>query len=217
MSDYELNDYENPELEAAELDVTALPEFIGTVSGNESPAPVNGIHDNPVLNEILETLNGTQNFGTIGDYYLQELGCYVFPNFEVYEFFIDIDAVGHEWTQASDGHYVQLQYLDVYEGYRAGNGEEEALEVPADVSAETEIETLEILESIRGQLSVMKENDTAFYDGMQQYQTELLETEQRALAFSEGTLYANIVECVLLAVIAGTFVAHAFFGRMKGG
>lgn len=222
MSDYELNDYENLELEAAEpeameTEVSSLPEFIGTVSGNESPAPSDGIQDNPVLNEILESLNGTRNFGTIGDYYLQELGCYVFPNFEVYEYFIDIDAAGHEWTQASDGHYVQLQYLDVYEGYRTGNGEEEALESTADVPDETDMETLEVLESIRGQLSVMKENDAAFHDEMQQFRTEILETEQAALTVSKGTLYAGIVGCILLAVLAGTFVSHVFFGRMRAG
>lgn len=232
MSDYELSDYDDPELEAAdqeavdteavgteylETEVTALSEFDGTVSGNESPAPSDGIQDNPVLNEILETLNGTQNFGTIGDYYLQELGCYVFPNFEVYEYFIDIDAAGHEWAQASDGHYVQLQYLDVYEGYRTGNGEEEAAELTADVPDETDMEILEVLESIRGQLSVMKENDAAFHDEMQQFQTELLETEQAALTVSKGTLYAGIVGCILLAVLAGTFVSHVFFGRMRAG
>lgn len=223
MSDYiEVFDSENPELKAvetedAELEVTALPEFEGTVSGNEFPVTLDDGQNVSLLNDILESINGTRNFGTIGDYYLQELGCYVFPNFEVYEYFIDIDAVGHEWTQASDGHYVQLQYLDVYEGSRTGNGEEEALELTADVPGETDMETLEVLESIRGQLSVMKENDSAFHDEMQQFQTELLETEQAALTVSKGTLYAGIVGCILLAVLAGTFVSHVFFGRMRAG
>lgn len=193
-------------------------EYYPTVSGNESSVQNSAPEDDTLLSDIFDTLKGTQNFGTIGDYYFQALGCYLFPNFDVYEYFIDIDAVGNEWTETSDGHYILIAYLDAYEGLRSGNGEEESIDESADVPAGfSDDESLEVLESVRGLLSVIKENDTAYYGGMLERQEEMMETEQRELAYAEGTMYANITMCVLLAVIAGTFVAHAFFGRLKGG
>lgn len=168
----------------------------------------------PVLDEILETLNGTQSYGTMGDYYNMTLGCYVFPNYEVYEYFIDIDAFGHEWVQTSDGHYVPVLYLGAYEGYRSGDGEEKEPEVPAVVlPSEMEIETLETLESVRGLLSVIKENNTVFYDAVLEQQTEMLEVQEQTPVFLEGILYGTIVNSVLLALTAGAFVSHVFFGR----
>lgn len=172
----------------------------------------------PALDELLEILSGTQNYGNMGDYYNTELGCYVFPGYEVYEYFIDVDAVGHEWTETSDGHYIPLLYLEAYEGYRSGNGEEEEQEEAADVlPSVTETETLETLESVRGLLSVIKENELTYYDAVLDHQTEMLENQERSLAFAEGMLYGTIVNSVLLAVLAGTFISHVFFGRLKGG
>lgn len=217
MDEYmEVFEYDNSEPENAwwNEDQEAyewVPDHEESVSEDDSESSI-------LLDEVIEALNRTQNYGTMGDYYNMTLGCYVFPNYEVYEYFIDIDAVGHEWAETSDGHYVPLLYLDAYEGYRSGSGEEEEPEEPADVlPSEMETQTLETLESVRGLLSVIKENNTVFYDGMQEYQSELLETEQRALAFAEGTLYVNITQCVLLAVIAGTILADAFFSRMRAG
>lgn len=193
-------------------------EYKQTVSGNDLPYPEDPNESDLVLGEILEALNGKQNYGTMGDYYNMTLGCYVFPNYEVYEYFIDIDAVGHEWAETSDGHYVPLLYLEAYEGYRSGDGEEEELEVPADVMpSEIDTETLETLESVRGLLSVIKENNTTYYDAVLDYQTEMLEIEQKSLAIAEGTLYAGITGCVLLGVVAGSFISHVFFGRMRNG
>lgn len=191
-------------------------ESFPTVSGNMSPAPGNDTEIDLRFDELMDVLSNTQNFGTIGDYYNQYVGCYVFPNFEVYEYFIDIDAVGHEWVEVSDGHYLPLAYLEAYEGYRSGEGDEEDQEFPADALA-GDAETLETMESVRGLLSVIKENNTAYYEAVLDYQTEMLEIEQKSLAMAEGTMYAGITGCVLLGVVAGSFISHVFFGRMRNG
>lgn len=174
----------------------------------------------PALDELLEILSGAQSYGNMGDYYNMELGCYVFPNHEVYEYFIDVDASGHEWTETSDGHWIPLLYLEKYELYISdgeaaeGPEEEDLVEV---LPTESELETLETLESVRGLLAVIKENNTAYFDEALEYQEEMLITEQKAAAMAEGILYAGITQCILLAVIAGTFVSHVFFGRMRAG
>lgn len=200
----------------AETILDAEPVFKETVSGNMLPSSDNDPESDLRFDELMDFLSNTQNFGTIGDYYNQYVGCYVFPNFEVYEYFIDIDAVGHEWVEASDGHYLPLLYLEAYEGYRSGDGDEEDREFPADALA-GDAETLETMESVRGLLSVIKENNTAHYEAVLEYQEEMLEIEQQSLAVEKGTLYASVVDCILLGVLAGSFISHVFFGRMRNG
>lgn len=194
------------------------PETEFTDQETESADQEPDIDISKLIDGLLEKLVGSQNYGSMGDYYDTVLGCYIFPNYEVYEYFIDIDAVGDEWAEASDGHYILSVYLEDYEGYKSGNGEEEEQEEAADVlPSETETEILETLESIRGLLSVIKMNESTYYDAVLGQQTEMLENQERSLAISEGTLYGTIVSSVLLAVIAGEFLSHAFFGRMRAG
>lgn len=179
--------------------------------------------ESPVLEDILEALSGTQSYGTMGDYYNMTFGCYVFPGYEVYEYFIDIDAAGDGWVEASDGHWLPLQYLEKYEEYISGEGETEEEpepeeEMPIEVLPnETDLQNLETLESIRGQLSVMKENNTAYYDAVQEYQTEALLLQEETAALTEGILYCGITQCIMTGIIAGSFVAHTFFERMRAG
>lgn len=180
------------------------------------------VQESPLLEDILEALNGTQNYGTMGDYYNMTLGCYVFPGYEVYEYFIDIDAVGHEWAEASDGHFVPVLYLEKYEAYISGEETEEETEPeeeqPVEVlPTETDYQSLETLEGIRGTLSVIKADNTAFYDTVTEFQTESLLLLQQTAALTEGILYCGITECILTAIIAGSFVAHTFFERMRAG
>lgn len=214
----EVFDYDNSEPEDAWWN--EQPEYEETYEEPETFTE----QESQVLNDILETLSGTQNYGTIGDYYHQILGCYVFPNFEVYEYFIDIDAVGHEWTEASDGHYLPLLYLEAYEEYITDSEDTEEDEPEEVLPSETELQTLETLESVRGMLSVIKENNTAFYDEVLTYQDiilgyqeEVLVLQQKTAAMTEGILYTGITECILLAFIAGSFISHTFFNRMRAG
>lgn len=168
-----------------------------------------------LLDELLETLSSSQSYGSMGDYYNQMLGCYVFPDFDVYAYFIDIDADGADWSEASDGHYVPALYLEAYEEYiYTGEDTEETGEIQP---TENEIQTLETLESVQGMLSVIKENNTAFYDDMLAYEQEMLVCEQETLAYTEGILYGTITECIFLGIIAGSFISHVFFGRMRAG
>ena len=178
--------------------------------------------ESPVLEEILEALSSTQSYGTMGDYYNMELGCYVFPGYEVYAYFIDIDAVGHEWAEAYDGHWLPVLYLEKYEAYISGeeDGEETEPEEDAPVEVlptETDLQNLETLESVRGLLSVIKENNTAFYQDVREYQSEALILQQQTASLTEGILYCGITECILTGLIAGSFVAHTFFERMRAG
>lgn len=189
-------------------------QFIGSVSGNESSGTPDSMVDNTQFEELLETLTGVSAYGTMGDYYNQQLGCYVFPSYEVYEYFIDIDAFGVEWTVASDGHYVPMLYLDAYEEYIIV----EDISDPGEYQpTESEIQNLETLESVRGILSVIKENDTAFYGDVLEYQQETLSAIEEISAKQEGILYGMVTECVLTAIMAGSFLAHVFFGRMRAG
>lgn len=180
------------------------------------------VQESPLLEDILEALNGTQNYGTMGDYYNMTLGCYVFPGYEVYEYFIDIDAVGHEWAEASDGHFVPVLYLEKYEAYISGEEPEEETEPeeeqPVEVlPTETDYQILETLEGIRGTLSVIRADNTAFHDAVTDFQTESLLLQQQTAALTEGILYCGITECILTGIIAGSFVAHTFFERMRAG
>lgn len=214
MEDYEeVFEYDNSEPEEAWWNEETY-ESDGTVSGNEASDTPDAPEDSIQLGELLETLTGTSNYGTMGDYYNQQLGCYVFPNYEVYEYFIDVDASGAEWTPASDGHYVPVLYLDAYEEYITV---EDTTEPEEYQPTESEIQNLETLESVRGILSVIKENDTAFYEDMLEYQQETLTAMEEISAKEEGILYGTVTECVLTAIMAGSFLAHVFFGRMRAG
>lgn len=176
--------------------------------------------ESPVLSEILETLSGTQNYGTMGDYYNMILGCYVFPGYEVYEYFIDIETSGHEWTETADGHWVPVLYLDRYEAYTADEGEEELPEDDRQEGyqlTEYDLQSMEVMESIRGTLSVIKENNTVYFNSMQEYQEETLALQEKETAFMEGILYSCITLNIITSITAGAFVAHTFFERMRAG
>ena len=214
MEEYEeVFGYDNSEPEDAWWNEETY-EFEGTVSGNEASGMPDGQDGSIQLEELLETLTAASNYGTMGDYYNQQLGCYIFPGYEVYEYFIDTDAYGAEWAETSDGHYIPVLYLDAYEEYTAV---EDSAEPEEYQPTESEIQNLETLESVRGILSVIKENNTAFHDEVLEYQQETLTAMQEISAKEEGILYGTVTECVLTAIMAGSFLAHVFFGRMRAG
>lgn len=217
MEDYmEVFEYDNSEPEDAWWNEQSEYEW----EEPEEEPEEETVGESPVLSEILEALNSTQNYGTMGDYYNMNLGCYVFPGYEVYEYFIDIEASGHEWTEASDGHWVPVLYLERYEAYTA---DEDVEELPEDELqegyrlTENELQTLEILEGLRGTLSVIKENETAYFESVQEYQEEMLALQEKETAYMEGILYSCITLDIITGIIAGAFVAHTFFERMRAG
>ena len=152
------------------------------------------------LGMLVDSLNTARTFGTVGDYYHPVLGFYVFPDFDTWEYFIDIDAVGDEWAQASDGHYVKQLDLDAYEAYITG-GETAEL-------SETDQQNMETLESINGTLSVVKQNLSVYYENVYEYQAQML-------AWQEIQTYSCIGCGVLAGVIAGSLLAEHLFGKMR--
>lgn len=164
------------------------------------------------LDSLIETLNLSQSYGSIGDYYNQTLGFTVFPDFDTYQYFIDIDADGSQWTEASDGHYVPLFALEVYEDY-ISPAEEEAEPQPT----ENEIQTLETLESANGTLSVIKANDTAYYETTLAYQSEILTELEEVNARLEVTGYLLMATAFFVALGVGNKFANSFFERMRAG
>ncbi|MDE7132973.1 MAG: hypothetical protein K2O65_14495 [Lachnospiraceae bacterium] len=188
--------------------------FAGTVSGNASPAPESGSDDGVQLGDLLDALDSSRSYGTMGDYYNQQIGCYVFPNYDVYAYFIDVDADGADWCEASDGHYIPVLYLDAYESYIASDETETPEEV---MLTESELQNLETLESIRGLLSVIRENNAAYYEQELLYSKETLTAVQETSARTESVFYATVTIAVLCGIVVGSFFAHVFWNRMRVG
>ncbi|MBD5505356.1 MAG: hypothetical protein HDR09_16890 [Lachnospiraceae bacterium] len=188
--------------------------FVGTVSGNASPAPESSSDDGVQLGDLLDALDSSRSYGTMGDYYNQQIGCYVFPNYDVYAYFIDVEADGADWCEASDGHYIPVLYLDAYEAYIASDDAAESGEV---IPTESELQNKETLENIQALLSVIQKNDSSYYIQSLEIQNEISANCTEISSRTEGILYGTIVGCILLALIAGVFVGHVFFGRMRVG
>lgn len=165
------------------------------------------------LDTLIETLSLSQSYGSVGDYYNQTLGFTVFPDFDTYQYFIDIDAEGAQWAEASDGHYVPVFALEVYESY-LNPEEEEETEIP---STENEIQTLETMESVNGTLSVIKANDTAYYETTLAYQEEIIANLEELNARLEVTGYLLMGTVFFVALGVGNKYANSFFERMRVG
>lgn len=174
---------------------------------------MNGMELMENLGMLVDSLNTTQTYGTIGDYYHPVLGFYVFPDFDTWQYFIDIDAVGDEWAQASDGHYVKQLDLEAYEAYITGADPEEEEPVPT----ETDLQNLETLESINGTLAVIKQNFSVYCENVYEYQAETLANQEEMLAWEEIQTYSCIGCGVLTGLIAGSLLAEHLFGKMRLG
>lgn len=209
----EVFEYDNTEPEDAWWN-EGQDEEVSDVS--EEGTGEDGVSDSSILDELIEALTPSQNYGTMGDYYNHTLGCYVFPNHEVYAFFIDVDTDGVNWVEASDGHFVPALYLEAYEEYiYSGENPEEPAEPEETQLSEHDLQSLETLEGVRGLLSVIKENDAVFYGDVLDYEAEMLVCAKETSARVEGLLYCGITCSIFLGIIAGTFTAHVFFGRMR--
>jgi hypothetical protein len=165
------------------------------------------------LDTLIETLSLSGTYGSIGDYYNQTLGFTVFPDLDTYAYFIDIDADGSQWACASDGHYVPVFALEVYEDSISTEEEEE--EEIAEPS-EHEIQSLETLESVNGVLSVIKENDTAYYESSLAYAEEITQSLEEINARLEVTGYILLAVGFFVALGCGNRFCNSFFERMRG-
>lgn len=207
VENYEnVENIENVESVAEEASYEEVVESVDVEVGDDT---WNGYTEEEViekLDTLVESLSLSSSYGTVGDYYNQELGFVVFPNWETYQYFIDIDADGGNWAETTDGHYVPLENVEAYEVYIAP--EEEVVVEPT----ENEIESLEMLQSINGTLSVIKMNNATYHEDI----TELLEVQKETLEYTQVNSYLLIATCFFVALTCGNNFANSFFERMRG-
>lgn len=175
-----------------------------------------GVDDNVELidkiDSLIESVNLSRSYGSIADYYDKELGFTVFPDADVYEYFVDTATEGHLWACASDNHYVPVDCLEVYETYLENrslteNGEEtETIAEPT----EADLETLEVLKDIRATLFKIELDQTEQYEATLAYQEE-------TLAMQQETFSVSVTAALFIALSCGCHFANCFFERMRIG
>ena len=80
------------------------------------------------IDDLLDQIGAGQSYGSMGDYYVAEAGCYAFPGEDIFCHFIE-EGARSGWTAASNGCYVPVDSLDAYESYlSSGTTEEEDTE-----------------------------------------------------------------------------------------
>ena len=173
-----------------------------------------GVDDNVELidkiDSLIESVNLSRNYGSIADYYDKELGFTVFPDADVYEYFVDTDTEGHLWACASDNHYVPAACLEVYETYletRDISGDEEEMTTEP---TEAELETIEVLKDIRAALFQIETEQMEQYEATLAYQEE-------TLAMQQETFSVAVVAAFFVALSCGRHFANCFFERMRIG
>lgn len=203
--------------ESADFESITEYDVVEDVNAAGSDVTVDSVELLEKLDSLIESVELSRSHGSISDYYNMELGYTVFPDFDTYEYFIDIDEDGHLWACASDNHYVPVACLEVYETYledRLAAGEEEE---PIAEPTETELQTLEVLEGISGTLTMIKANQLEEYETTLAYQEEMLALQKEN---AEGL--HNIGTCLLVttffvALSCGNHFANSFFERMRVG
>lgn len=180
----------------------------GNAVGTSGYIELPGIDNTELLESIealSESLQVSQYYGSIGDYYNGSLGFTVFPDYETYEYFIDTDAMGGEWACASDGHYVKLVNLDAYEEYISSDRTETGA-----AACQQDDDILETLQSINGLLTKIDAGQSEYLESLEAYREE-------SLAWQEIQTYSVIGGAVLIGVVAGCLLAESFFGKMRLG
>lgn len=177
---------------------------------------------NERIDSLLEQIGYEKDYGTIGDYYIKEIGCYVYPNTAVFGRFVDAEAEGAGWTEASNGCYVPVEYIEDYESYisrySAGdpvdeNGEDgEDEEIQADPSV-----SLEDFNGLKDIMLGMADQDAVFYESVTAYMEADIQARE-GLSFQLSVISCVIVViCLFLALMAGNRFADIFFNRMRLG
>lgn len=169
------------------------------------------------LDSLLEQIGHEKSYGTMGDYYVREAGCYAFPSAEVFSHFVDVELEGAGWTEASNGCIVPVEYLESYEAYLSGSsGEEQEGEETGELPGGPSV-SLEDFNRLKELLLETADRDASFYESVllhQEQNEEALEQLNDRLAITDTILVTLAVLCALLA---GHVFAHAFFGRMRVG
>ena len=171
------------------------------------------------IDDLLDQIGAGQSYGSMGDYYVAEAGCYAFPGEDVFYYFIE-ESARSGWTSASNGCYVPVDSLEVYELYLlSGITDEE--DVEGETGEETEPlpspVTQDDLVTLEGILNGIYAQEETYY------QTSILhmETMERTLTDTQTQLYKTsvflAVTCFFLAFLCGVKLADVFWSRMRAG
>lgn len=171
------------------------------------------------LDVLLEQLSTEKDYGSMGDYYIKEIGCYVYPDADVFGYFVDMETEGAGWTEASNGCYVRVEYLEDYETYISGGTgmDEGPEEQEGQEEQEGPVLTVEDIAGLRQDINSIYEQDSIFYTAVT---THMEETDAVLSDISSKLTIIScvlVVLCVFLALIAGNRIANTFFDRMRVG
>lgn len=170
------------------------------------------------IDTLLEQISTEKDYGSMGDYYIKEIGCYVYPDADVYGHFVDMETEGAGWAEASNGCYVKVEYLEDYEAYISGStGTDEGSGEGLEELPEEPAVTVEDITGLKQCLDSIYEQDGIFYTAV------TMHMEQTDAVMSDISSKLSIISCVLivicvfLALIAGNCIANTFFDRMRVG
>lgn len=207
--------YEEQYEESSE-DETEIPEEDAAEPVKTDPAETDPSDIDDRIDDLLEQIEAGQSFGSMGDYFVPEVGCYAFPGEDCFYHFIG-EEERSGWTAASNGCYVPVGSLEAYETYLSsgspeentkGEGEEEQL--PPPVSQED-------IAGLQETLQAIYEQDDVYYEAsvthMEQTDVALKGIQSQLTVIS----VVLIVLCVFLAIFCGKSFADTFFNRMRAG
>lgn len=170
------------------------------------------------IDDLLDQIGAGQSYGSMGDYYVAEAGCYAFPGEDIFCHFIE-EGARSGWTAASNGCYVPVDSLDAYESYlSSGTTEEEDTEgegegtepLPPPVTQDDFVTFEGILNGIYTQEETYYETSVLHMEATQ----AALEDVQSYLA---DIFVVDMVICFFLALLCGVVVADVFWKRMRAG
>ena len=169
------------------------------------------------IDGLLDQIGAGQSFGSMGDYYVAEAGCYAFPGEDVFFHFIDEEARSG-WPAASNGCYVPAGSLDAYEAYLSTSMPDEGTE--GEVEGQEPLPppvTQEDLVPLEGILNGIYAQEESYYE------TSVLHMEASQAALEDIQSYlANLfiidmVICFFVALLCGVKLADVFWNRMRAG
>lgn len=167
------------------------------------------------IDDLLDQIGAGQSYGSMGDYYVAEAGCYAFPGEDVLYYFIaEGDRSG--WTAASNGCYVPVDSLDAYEAYLASSTPEEDMEGEGEEPLPPPV-TQEDLSGLEETLQAIYGEEATFYETA----TLHMETTEKALedvqSYLGNIFIVDMVICFFLALLCGVKIADVFWNRMRAG
>lgn len=163
------------------------------------------------IDDLLDQIGAEQDYGSMGDYYIADAGCYAFPTEEVFFHFIG-EAERADWTTASNGCYVPAWSLEAYEAYLSSGSpqEGEGEQLPPPV-------TQEDLSGLEETLQVIREQDAVFHEAVVLH----MEATDQVLSDMQHQLYKFEIFLFVIgffvAFLCGVKLADIFWNRMRAG